>query len=284
MLSFRRDLITLRVSCSSQLKTWLPVLAAILVPVCTALANRYHHRLIRFYRHRFLGWFKTCLTGMSPEERAFRYVLTNSTHGKPESVLSTLDEWCGKYECVTSTGPAKGQILESVVQRSGPVRALELGTNCGYSAIRIARLLTPGAKLYTLEQDPKTAEVAEEMMLVAGLKHTQFQVITGSLCEVIPRFKKWLGVETFDFVFLNQGQGADYLKNLRLLEEERLLSKGSVILANCITCSGAAGFLSTVRGDPHYRTSFHPCPAPYEKDIADGMEELVFLKDDGKRN
>ncbi|XP_060692929.1 transmembrane O-methyltransferase homolog [Hemiscyllium ocellatum] len=263
---------------------WLPVLAAVLVPVCTALANRYHHRLIRFYRHRFLGWLRTCLTGISPEERAFRYVLTNSTHGKPESVLNTLDEWCGKYECVTSTGPEKGQILESVVQRTCPVRALELGTNCGYSAICIARHLKPEAKLYTLEQDPKTAEVAEEMILVAGLKHSQFQVVTGSPAEVIPRLKTSPRVETFDFVFLNQGQGADYLRNLCLLEKEGLLSKGSVILANNVTHSEAAGFLSSVRSDPHYRTTFHPCTAPYEKDVADGMEELVFLKDNGERN
>ncbi|XP_067900129.1 transmembrane O-methyltransferase homolog isoform X2 [Heterodontus francisci] len=258
---------------------WFPVLAAFLVPICTALVYQYHRRLVRLYRHQFLGWLRSCLTGISREERAFRYVLMNSTHGKAESVLNTLDEWCCRYECVTSTGPQKGQILDAVVQRVVPRRALELGTYCGYSAIRITRLLTPGAKLYTVEQDPKTAEVAEEMMLVAGLKNTQFQVITGSLAEAIPRFKAALGLETFGFVFLSQEQASDYLRDLHLLEEEGLLSKGSVILANSVTHSGAAGFLSSVRCDPRYRTSFYRCSAPYEKDIADGMAELTFLKE-----
>ncbi|GCB77744.1 transmembrane O-methyltransferase homolog isoform X2 [Scyliorhinus torazame] len=259
------------------LKMWLPFLAAVLLPVCTALVSRYHRRLIRFYHQRFLSWLRTRLTGISREERAFRYVLMNSTHGKAESVLSTLDEWCCKFECVTNTGPEKGQILSSVVQRLTPVSVLQLGTCCGYSAICITRLLIPGAKLYTLEQDPQTADVAEEMMLVAGLKHTQFQVITGSAPEAIPRFKPLLGVETFDFVFLSRGQGADHLRDLRLLENERLLCKGSVILANSVTHPGAAAFLHSVRSDPRYLTSFYPCSAPYEKDIPDGMEELAIL-------
>ncbi|XP_078405889.1 transmembrane O-methyltransferase homolog [Cetorhinus maximus] len=266
------------------MKVWLPVLAVVLLPVCSALVSHYHRWLIHFYRHRFLSWLRTCLTGISGEERAFRYVLMNSTHGKPESVLSTLDEWCCKYECVTDTGPEKGQILDSVVRRVVPVSVLQLGMGCGYSAIRIARLLTPRAKLYTLEQDPRIAEVAEEMMLVAGLKHTQFQVIAGPPTETIPRFKPSLGVERFDFVFLSQGQGENHLRDLCLLEKEGLLSEGSVILANSVTHAGAAGFLSSVRRDPRYHTSFHPCSAPYGKDITDGMEELVFQKEGGGGN
>ncbi|XP_078087914.1 transmembrane O-methyltransferase homolog [Mustelus asterias] len=267
--------------CCSQLKMWFPVLAAVVLPVCTALASRYDRRLFRLYRQRFLSWLWTRLTGISREERVFRYVLMHSTHGKPESVLSTLDKWCRRYVCVTSTGPEKGQILDATVRRIVPVSVLELGTGCGYSAIRIARLLSPGAQLYTLEQDPKTAEVAEEMILVAGLKHTQFQVITGPSTEAIPRFKSLLGVEKFDFVFLSQGQSADYLRDIGLLEKEGLLSEGSVILANGVTDPAATAFLSSVRRNPRYLSTFHPCSAPYEKDIPDGMEELVFLRKGG---
>ncbi|XP_067851863.1 transmembrane O-methyltransferase homolog [Heptranchias perlo] len=262
---------------------WLPALAAILVPVCTTLAICYRRRIVWFYLHQFLGRLRSCLTGISREERAFRYVLTNSTHGKPESVLSTLDEWCGRYECVTSTGPEKGKILDSMVQPVAPLRALELGTYCGYAAIRIARLLPPGSKLYTVERDPKTADLAEGMMLMAGLKHTQFQVISGPPAEAIPRFKPAYGVEAFDFVFLSQGRG-EYLRELRLLVEAGLLVEGSVILADGVTEPGAAGFLRSVRSDPRYGSTFHRSSAPYQEDVPDGMEELTFLKEGGLRN
>lgn len=47
---------------------------------------------------------------------------------------------------------------------------LELGTYCGYSAIRIARLLRPEARVFTLELNPVHAAVAKQMIEFAGLQ------------------------------------------------------------------------------------------------------------------
>lgn len=59
------------------------------------------------------------------------------------------------------------------MKRTRPSLVLELGTHCGYSAVRLLRLLPPAGKLITVELDPLTADLGEEIILVAGFKHKQ---------------------------------------------------------------------------------------------------------------
>lgn len=66
-----------------------------------------------------------------------------------------------------------GEVLDEVVRRVCPQRVLELGMHCGYSSVRLLRLLPPAGKLITVELDPFTADLGEEIILVAGFKHSQ---------------------------------------------------------------------------------------------------------------
>lgn len=70
---------------------------------------------------------------------------------------------CFSFLCV-------GTILDSMVCEISPGSALELGTYCGYSTVRIARLLAPGTKLITLEFNPDYAKVARQVIEFAGLQ------------------------------------------------------------------------------------------------------------------
>lgn len=63
--------------------------------------------------------------------------------------------------------------LDEAVKRIRPSLVLELGTHCGYSSVRMLRLLPPAGKLITVELDPLTADLGEEIILVAGFKHKQ---------------------------------------------------------------------------------------------------------------
>lgn len=65
---------------------------------------------------------------------------------------------------------ATGCILDSVVSEVNPATVLELGTYCGYSTVRIARLLPPHAKLITLELNPDFAAIARQVIAWAGLE------------------------------------------------------------------------------------------------------------------
>lgn len=63
--------------------------------------------------------------------------------------------------------------LDEAVMRIRPSRVLELGMHCGYSSVRLLRLLPPASKLIAVELDPLTAELGEEIILVAGFKDSQ---------------------------------------------------------------------------------------------------------------
>lgn len=55
--------------------------------------------------------------------------------------------------CLQNVGDGKGLILDAAIQNitDGPKWALEIGTYCGYSAVRIGRLLPEGGKLISIE-------------------------------------------------------------------------------------------------------------------------------------
>lgn len=63
--------------------------------------------------------------------------------------------------------------LDEAVMRVCPSLVLELGMHCGYSSVRLLRLLPAAGRLVTVEMDPVTAELGEEILLVAGFKHSQ---------------------------------------------------------------------------------------------------------------
>lgn len=64
-------------------------------------------------------------------------------------------------------------VLDEAVMRVRPSLVLELGMHSGYSSVRLLRLLPPAGRLVTVEVDPVTAELGEEILLVAGFKHSQ---------------------------------------------------------------------------------------------------------------
>lgn len=74
---------------------------------------------------------------------------------------------------LTSLSSLTAAALDEAVRRTRPSLVLELGTHCGYSSIRMLRLLLPGGKLITVEQDPVTADLGEEIILVSNFKHDQ---------------------------------------------------------------------------------------------------------------
>lgn len=80
--------------------------------------------------------------------------------------------------------PCPGLILDQMVEEADPTVALELGTYCGYSAIRIARLLKPNARLLTIEFNPEFAAIAKEIIEIAGVNDKVLPLVRGCC-------KKW---------------------------------------------------------------------------------------------
>jgi len=85
-----------------------PAIAFAFIPLLLTLIIRYRYYFVLFYRAVLVRIWKDCVTGLSREERAYQYVLTNSTPGDPDSILDAFDFWCSKVEFISNIGPKKG--------------------------------------------------------------------------------------------------------------------------------------------------------------------------------
>lgn len=209
----------------------------------------------------------------SKEQRILDFVQQNAVHGDPQSVIDHIDEYCSKKEWAMNVGDEKGLILDQVLKETEPLEVLELGTYCGYSAIRIARLLKPGARLLTVEINPDNASVAKQMIQFAGVED-KVQILLGSTETVIPNLRTQHGVKHFDFVFIDHFKNR-YSPDTMLLEEYGLLRKGTVLLADNVVLPGAPEFLEHVRTSGRYDCTNYPAHVEYS-DKVDALEKAVF--------
>lgn len=142
-------------------------------------------------------------------------VFSRSGHGyaTPE-ILAYLDDLHGRHDAglaqafdapgakdipAIQVGRSEGLLLEWLTRAHRVTRAVEVGTLAGYSAIRIARGLGPGGRLYTLERDPKHAAIARENIAAAGLAD-RVEVLLGDATDSLAH----LGPSgPFDLVFVD---------------------------------------------------------------------------------
>lgn len=79
----------------------------------------------------------------------------------------------------TTEWKLRGAALDDAIKKASPSTAMELGTYCGYSAIRIGRLLPPGGKLVSVEVDPLYAAIATKVLRPAlSLRHASRSLAT----------------------------------------------------------------------------------------------------------
>src|SRR4029077_17461881 len=68
-----------------------------------------------------------------------------------------------------NVGDEKGAFLDALLARTRPRRVMELGAYVGYSALRIARQLAPGARLYSIEFSAANAAIVPRVLAHAGV-------------------------------------------------------------------------------------------------------------------
>ncbi|PNJ05914.1 COMT isoform 2, partial [Pongo abelii] len=156
------------------------------------------------------------LMGDTKEQRILHHVLQHAEPGNAESVLEAIDTYCEQKEWAMNVGKKKGKIVDAVIQEHQPSVLLELGAYCGYSAVRMARLLSPGARLLTIEINPDFAAVTQRMVDFAGVQD-KVTLVVGASQDIIPQLKKKYDVDTLDMVFLDHWKDR-YLPDTLLLE------------------------------------------------------------------
>ena len=97
--------------------------------------------------------------------------------------------------------PPQGKLLALLVRLVGAKRILEFGTLGGYSAILMARALSPEGRLISLEAKAEYAEVARRSVERAGVGD-RVEVRVGPALEALPALEQE-GAGPFDLVFID---------------------------------------------------------------------------------
>jgi caffeoyl-CoA O-methyltransferase len=114
-------------------------------------------------------------------------------------------------------GPSDGRLIHLLLKLANAKKVVEVGTLVGYSAIHMARALPADGHIWSIEFEPKHAEIARANLAAAGVGD-KVTVLVGAGLDVLPTL---VDKGPFDAVFLdadkvNYGNYGEWaIKNLK---------------------------------------------------------------------
>jgi catechol O-methyltransferase len=222
--------------------------------------------------------------GDGREEALARYVEGQARPGDVDDAIRVIDEFCYRHSVMMNVGDEKGEILDGAVRRAQPRRLLELGTYCGYSALRMARVMSEDARLWSIEFNPANAAIARRIWKHADVGE-RVNVVVGSLGDGGQTVARLDGEHNFsdgglDFVFIDHDKAA-YLHDLQRMLNCRWLHAGSVVVADNVRLPGAPKYRAYMQAQEgrHWRTTEHQAHLEYQSLISDLVLESEYLGD-----
>ena len=224
--------------------------------------------------------------GDGREERLGDYVLQNARQGDLDDVIGTIDEYCYQRSFMINIGDEKGAILDEAVRRARPSQLLELGTYCGYSALRICRAMPDGARLVSIEFNPANAVIARRIWEHAGISD-RVALLEGTLGDggrTIATLERQhaFAAGSLDFVFIDHDKNV-YLSDLELILGRGWLHPGSIVVADNVKFPGAPQYRAYLkeRQGRSWRTVEHDAHLEYQSLLKDLVLESDYLGDLG---
>jgi len=174
------------------------------------------------------------------ERSLLEHVVSTAQPGNPDSVIAAMDAFWNKT--FQAQGAQKwnvrGQKIEEKVQESvqlkagsaHPVRCLEMGTYCGYSALRIARNLPDGGKLLSVEKDELFAAIATKIIEFAGLD-SKVKIWMGTVHSELVNITDRMERQPADFVLVDHSKER-YVPDLKLLEDCGVIDKSTTVVGD----------------------------------------------------
>ncbi len=220
--------------------------------------------------------------GDGREEALGRHVVETSPPGDLDAAIAAVDAFCAEQSFMMNVGDEKGEILDAAIRRAEPQLLLELGTYCGYSALRTMRAAPAGARLLSVEFSAANAEVARRILGHAGVGD-RVTVVVGTLGDggttvATLEGEHGLGRGAVDFVFLDHDKDA-YVPDLELIVERGWLHAGSVAVADNVKFPGAPAYRSFMveHEGTAWRTVEHDAHVEYQTLIKDLVLESEYL-------
>lgn len=206
----------------------------------------------------------------------------NANKKKVLDVLSEIEE-IAKKDSLPSIGPIKGEIIEDIIKKYKPKRILEIGTLHGYSAILMGNFLldkdndsndntTKEIIITCLEIDKNLVNIAKKNIEKAGLSD-RIEVITGDALKIIPTLNNHY---RFDLVFIDAVKN-HYLRYLKLVEDNNLLNKKSVVVADNVLIyeKEMKDYLDYVRNSGRYNSYTTETTLEFTKEVKDALEVSI---------
>ncbi|MEB3023667.1 O-methyltransferase [[Mycobacterium] crassicus] len=219
--------------------------------------------------------------GDGREAAAVDYVLANARAGDIDDVLARIDEFAYEKSLLINIGDEKGALLDTAVQRAQPALALELGTYCGYSALRIARA-APAARIYSIELAEANAANARRIWAHAGVADRVTCVVGtvgdgGRTLDVLAA-QHGFGAGALDFLFIDHDKDA-YLPDLQAILDRGWLRAGAIAVADNVKVPGAPRYREYMRAQQGARwdTIEHRTHVEYQSLVTDLVLESEFL-------
>jgi catechol O-methyltransferase len=227
------------------------------------------------------SFIKTGQIGDGREEACAAYVEANARHGDLDDVLTTIDRFATDKAMLVNVGDEKGELLDAAVRRANPKLALELGTYCGYSSLRIARA-APDAKVFSVEFAAANAAVARRIWAYAGVDDRVTCVVGtigdgGQTLDALAD-QHGFGAGKVDLLFIDHDKSA-YLSDLQSILGRNWLHKGSIAVADNVRVPGAPKYREYMREQQGklWDTIEHKTHLEYQTLIADLVLESEYL-------
>nr|OQO16879.1 hypothetical protein B0A51_17887 [Rachicladosporium sp. CCFEE 5018] len=171
----------------------------------------------------------------------------NEIRGNPEKVLAAIDEYGRTKKYLMNVGEDKGRIVTDLIAEVKPETMVELGGYVGYSCLLFGHAVKKagGKRYYSLERNPEFGAVIASLTALAGLSDV-VKVKIGSSDTSIQRLYDSGALKHIDLMFLDHYKPA-YTTDLKLCEELKLITKGSVLAADNVIKPGNPPYLEYVR-------------------------------------
>jgi len=235
-------------------------------------------RMIFGARHLLTNW----QVGDGREEALAAWVATRARARDLDDAIRVIDEFCYEQSIMMNVGDEKGAILDRAVQRARPRRILELGTYCGYSALRMARVMPSDARIHSIEFSDANARIARRIWDHAGIGD-RATVVVGTLGDggrTIARLETEYGFSSgsLDLVFVDHDKAA-YLADLRRILAREWLHPGSIVVADNVKLPGAPDYRAYMRDEEgsRWQTVEHETHIEYQSLLKDLVLESEYL-------
>jgi catechol O-methyltransferase len=219
--------------------------------------------------------------GDGRETAAADYVVAHARPGDTDDALAKMDEYSYDKSFLVSVGDEKGKLLDAAVRRADPRLALELGTYCGYGALRIAAA-APAAKIFTVELSAANAAVAQRIWTHAGVADRITCVVgtVGDGGHTLDALHAEHGFApgTLDLLFIDHDKNA-YLADLLAIAGRGWLHRGSIVVADNVGFPGAPKYRAYMREQQGkgWQTIEHRTHVEYQDLIPDLVLESDYL-------